>query len=204
MRSLSAIKEKERRRKKNQTIVGIVLVVLMIFSTAGFALQGIGFGSQDNVNNENRIVYNGFEFLRYNDFWVLGNFAFRYNPKEVENISFNLELENIKDMFHYSEKPLYVYSESSEAKFEIDLNMGQIAERIQGACPSHLENSDNVECDETLPRKTCSDNLIIIRENKENNISRIYQEENCVYIEGSQEEITKLTDLFLFKVLNIM
>jgi hypothetical protein len=94
----------------------------------------------------------------------------------------------------YKGKPLYFSSKNSAAYLELYRNLGQIAERFQGAC------LNETGCEENLPIKDCSNNFIIIRES---NISNIFQDENCVFIEGNYENLTSLTDEFLFKAFNI-
>ena len=69
-----------------------------------------------------------------------------------------------------------------------------------------LENRSSIEdvslenCEEDYPIKTCDDNFIII---KENNNTGIIQSESCVFIQGQQENLTMITDEFLFKVFGI-
>ncbi len=188
MRKIESKYEREKKRKKNQIIVGVALAFLMIFGVLGFALQG-GVVNQGDENSLDNVVYNGFEFEYINGFWIIGDFAFRYNPQQVENIGFNL-----KDINNYQGKPLYIYSESEEAEIEVYVNLDQVAQRIQNACV------ENEECSGNFPVKTCEDNFIII---KEGNNSIITQDNNCVYIEGLQEDLTKLVDQFLFKILGI-
>ena len=73
--------------------------------------------------------------------------------------------------------------------------MEQIVQRIQPAC---LDK----ECDEdeNLAVKNCTDNFIII---KKDDVSKIEQEDNCVFISAPQENLTRITDEFLFKILSI-
>ena len=187
MERLVSKQEEERKRRRNQIIVGIVLVLLMILSTLGFALQG---NSDNSVNEDpNKLTYNGFDFAYLNGLWVLGNFAFTYNPKQVPDIT-----SELKDVTYYQGSPVYIYSENEEAEIEISVNFRSIAERIQQACIL------GVECPNDAPTKTCTDKFIII---KESNNSRIVQEDNCVYIDGSKEELVKLADQFLFTILKI-
>jgi len=187
MKRLVSRSEREKRAKKNQIIIGVLLVFLMVLSVLGFALQG----NAGNQEGEDKIVYNGLEFIYINGFWRIGNFAFKYNPEQVPEIGFGL-----KDATFYQEFPLYIYSENIEAETEIEMNLRLIAERVQKACI----DEEGIECSEELPIKTCEDNFIIIRES---NNSRIIQNNNCVYIEGTEEEILKLADQFLFKILGI-
>ncbi|MEK6906701.1 MAG: hypothetical protein AABW81_03700, partial [Nanoarchaeota archaeon] len=116
-------------------------------------------------------------------------FTFRNNPNEVPKINSEVNYLN-----KYSGKPLYLSSESQEAEAEVYTNLYQVSERVQRAC------FEEKSCIENLPVKTCSDNLIIIRINESINI---YQDENCVFISSPRENITQITDEFLFKILGV-
>lgn len=188
MRKIISKYKESKRKKRNGIIIGLILVGVMLFSVLGYAFRG---GGNDDIKKLN---YNDFEFVEQNGFWFTNienfQFAFKYNPQQVEEID-----SELKYLDNYYNKPLYISSENSEAELEIYRNLfyqNQIVQRMQSAC---LE-----ECDENLPVKTCEDNFIII---KENNISEIIQEENCVFIKGREENLTKITDEFLFKILGI-
>ena len=169
-------------------ILSLGLVILMFFSVLGY-----GFVGRDGSGEETKIEYNGFEFVKQNNVWILStgevDFFFKYNPKEVEQISVAV---NYIDT--YAGKPLYIYSENNEASSEIYVNLNEIAQRIQLAC---LNEED---CVGDVPLKTCEDNFIIIRENNETNI---IQEDNCVHIMGPSENLTMMSDVFLFKTIGI-
>jgi len=189
MKRLVSKEERERLRKKNRVTVGIILVFLMVASTLGFAIQD-NLGNSGSVENPEKVTYNGFEFSSTNGFWVFQNFVFRYNPKEVPDVG-----DVLKNIDEYRGKPVYIQSEDKVAEAELYVNLAQVAERVQEAC---LENDS--ACVEGLPIKTCSDNFIIIRESENQRISQV---DGCVYIEGKKEDIVKLTDQFLFKILGI-
>jgi hypothetical protein len=192
MRKLVSKEDEAKKRKRNQIIAGVFLAAVMIFSTIGFAFQGRSDNTTDTGGNSlgTEVDYNGFKFINQNDFWTMGNFVFRYNPQEVEDIS-----SGIKPISNYQGKPAYIYSEDDEAEAEIAGNLGTIALRIQRACP------EDKNCTIDVPVKTCSDNFIII---KEDVISSIIQNSNCVLINGPKENLTKLADEFLFKALGVM
>lgn len=179
---------KENSEKRKRTIVGLVLVFIMFGSVFGIIINS--FGQQ---NNTQKINYNGVEFINQNELWFASineiDFVFKYNPNQVEKIN-----SIINPIGNYYNKPLYISSENQDAEIEIYRNLGQIVQRIQPAC------FDKEACEENFPIKTCEDNLIIIRESDFVGIS---QEENCVFISGAQENLTKLTDEFLFKVLDV-
>ena len=187
MKALASKEERERLRKRNQVVVGVILVFLMVASTIGYAIQG-NLGSSGNKDPD-KLTYNGSEFTNQNGFWVLGNFVFKYNPKETPSVG-----EGLKKIQEYQGKPLYIQSENENAEAEIYVNLGQVAERVQKACV------ENTNCSGGLPIKTCNDNFIIIKESEIDSISQI---DGCVYIEGSKEDLVKLADQFLFKILGI-
>src|SRR3989344_6115884 len=89
---------------------------------------------------------------------------------------------------------VFIQSEDEVAGAEVYVNLAQVAERVQEAC---IEGG---VCVEGLPIKTCSDNFIIIREKEASSISQV---DGCVYIESQKEELVKLADQFLFKILGI-
>ena len=191
MRKIISRHQRKRTQRRNQFIVGFILVFLMVSSTIGFAFQGhlFGGGGSAEGNNQNVVNYNGFLFENFNGFWVWGNFAFKNLPGDVPEIGGEL-----KNLDHYRGEPVYIRSENEEAKSEIIVNLGQVAEGVQGAC---LQEKD---CGENEFIRTCEDNFIIIEENSK---TEIVQNNNCVFIHGSAENLIKLTDQFLFKIMGI-
>jgi hypothetical protein len=189
MRKLVSKEEEAGKRKRNQVIAGTVLALVMILSTIGFAFQGRGDNAIDGTSPEGEVDYNGFKFINQNGLWTLGNFVFRYTPQEVEDMGLN-----ITPITNYQGKPAYIYSEDSDAEAEVAINIRLVAQRIQEACP------EKTVCPADIPVKTCNDNFIII---KENSISSIIQNNKCVFIQGPKENLTRLSDQFLFKALSI-
>jgi len=190
MRRIEIKEQEDKKKKRNQLIVGLILVVLMFVSVAGYAF--VGNGSENKINS-NKIVYNGFDFYNQNDFWILNNknpqLIFKYNPEQTKNISVNVNQIN-----DYYNKPLYIFSEDVEAELEIYKNLQGYSQRIQRACvEGNLCNSD-------IPIKTCEDNFIIIKKSETTNI---LQDNNCVIIEGAAENLTMIADEFLFRLFKI-
>jgi hypothetical protein len=82
------------------------------------------------------------------------------------------------------------------------VNLGKIANNIIDACPEETKVPE-AECDEEAPVISCdesSDNFIIIKENTK---TEIRQENNCVYIEGAEQDLTMLADQFLYRILGV-
>ncbi|GIU68577.1 MAG: hypothetical protein KatS3mg001_427 [Candidatus Pacearchaeota archaeon] len=193
IKKLVTKEEAERKRKRNQIILGVVLLLVMVLGTIGFAIQSNSGTTDSSSNSLNKIKYKNYEFENRNGLWVLGNFVFSYNPLEIQ--SFQSYGVGISSFEKYLKKPLYIYSQDETAKNEVYVNLVGLVERVQNAC---LENE---ECnDESLPKKTCSDNFIFIKISNETSIT---EKDNCVFIQGKDREILKLTDEFLFKILKI-
>jgi len=190
MRRLVSKEEEEKKRKRNQTILVLFLAFIMVLSTIGFAIQS-NSGTDPIGTSGNEIEYNGYKFVNQNGLWVLGSYVFQNTPQQVEDIE-----AEVKTASNYQGKPAYIYSEDELAEAEIALNLGQIALRVQKACPE----GESANCNSGLPVKTCSDNFIII---KESNSSSITQESGCVFIEGEKEQLVELADQVLFKILGV-
>ena len=161
----------------------------MFISVLGFGFQG----QPKDDNTYESMIYNGYEFIPQNGIWNLqiGNFqfGFKYNPNEVSKID-----SEVNDLSSYANKPLYIKSENPESEFELYRNLDNIILRRQYAC------LNKEGCEGDYPIKTCEDNFIII---EQGNSSEILQEENCVFIRGPSENLTYLTDEFLFKIIGI-
>ena len=197
MRKIISKHQESQKRKRNQLIGGGILIILMVFSILGYSFSGRVI---ENSQNEEELNYHGFNFVQQNGYWILNlqgmnrDFVFTYNPEQVEEILANTSIKNLNN---YLQKPLYISSQNIMAEAEIRHNMLGFVERIQAACFEEFEE----DCkDKDLPIKTCENNFIIIQES---NKTEIWQEDNCVFIQGKKEELVKLTDRFLFAVLEI-
>ncbi|MEN7981894.1 MAG: hypothetical protein ABFQ65_00420 [Nanoarchaeota archaeon] len=188
MRRLISKQKQQRQDRVKQIIVGSVLIVIMFASVLGYAFQGQG-------NEENSdIEYNGFEFVKQNNFWILDDeFMFKYNPLETEDFYFKEYVNLLSD---FQNNPLYIYSENKEAELEVYKNLYNSVQRIQYAC---LNNSFNLNCESSWPTKTCENNFILIQEGEFN----VWQENNCIFIKGPKENLTKISDEVLFKIIGI-
>jgi hypothetical protein len=188
MRALESKQEIEKRRRRNQWIIGGILILVMLGSTFGYAFYQLG-----SQNTTDKVEYNGYTFLDQNGFWTTtigsSKFIFKYNPTQVERIQTQVRYLN-----SYSGLPLYISSEDYASSGEIYNNLNGMVQRFQGAC------LNETNCQEDWPIKDCSNNFIII---KIANDSKIYQDQNCVFIEGKQENLTQITDEFLFWITSI-
>jgi hypothetical protein len=194
MRKIKSMADIERIRRRNNIILGVVMIALLVGSTAGYSLMSAD--SEDESVVEER----GFEFVRDGGMWKLGLdegefFSFQYLPSEVDYVDVNVSLE----FGDYSGQPLY-FVNPNEGAGEILNVLGNYLLRYQEAClgSGHEENSTNeTVCGGDLPVKDCGSNLIIFETGNE---TMVYGEGNCVFIEGDS---IRGVDAFLYKILGV-
>lgn len=195
MEKIMTREEKDKKTRRNQLFIGGFLILIMIFSSVGYALNDKG-----DETTIDKTTYDGIDFIRdTSGYWnsvIQGQqFITRYNPKEINNINFLSTLRLVS----YSNKPLYFVGNIGEGSSEISRNLDErIVLRIQQAC---LNEKD---CIGNFPIKSCSiDNLIVFNEISNNETESMYQKENCVFISSVYENQTKYADKFLFNLLGI-
>ena len=194
MRKITSKHETDKKTKRKQLIIGIVLVFIMLFSMLGYSFRG---RETNRDNGTESMTYNGFLFIQQNGYWLTEvnnqEFTFKYNPNQVQIL-----INNLNSIDSYSGKALYISSENIDAEAEVYQNLDSIILRRQYAC---YENSEK-DCEKDFPVKSCEDNLIIIEE-IEAGEAEVFQQDNCLFIRGEAEELAKLTDSALFKIIGI-
>jgi len=192
MKKILTREQEAKKTRRNQWIIGLILVGLMVLSTAGYAIN-----NESDKTTVSQIDYKGVTFVRNGDYWNSNfkgqNFITQYNPEEVKDINVFTKMY----LTDYSGKPLYFVTESGQAEMELAVNLKTSVLRIQNACISEKN------CENNLPIKNCSiDNIIVIKE-AINETESIYQDKKCVFITAEYSNMTKYEDAFLFKVLEI-
>jgi hypothetical protein len=187
MKRLLSKRQQEKKQRFKQFLIGIILIAVMVFSVLGYSLNS------NSENTNKKIVYNGYEFVNFNNKWILNieNFQFGFLTKPDNVTEIYAELNDINS---YTGKVLYLQSQESNALSEIYVNLNTLVTRIQPAC------LNQEECEGNYPIKDCSNNFIII---KESNNTEIYQQDNCVFISGKKQELVNLADSFLLKIIGI-
>jgi len=179
MKKIEKQADLEKKARKNQIIIGVVMIVLLTASTLGFALM-----RQGDQTTTSKKEYLGQTFVQYNGLWNIEktNLLFQFMPSETFDVLIN-GTYNIND---YSGKTLYFVNYVPEAELIINNLQGQIL-RYQEAC---LEN-----CEGDFPVKDClEDNVIIFVESDDN---RVWKEGTCVYISG---DYVKGVDSFNYRL----
>lgn len=197
MKKILTKTEQEKRKNRNQLIIGIILVGLMVLSTAGYALTSRS--EQNSGGNSQSINYNGIQFIQESsDYWqfTLNGVTYQttYNPDETKdiNISTRVSLASLKDNTLY-----FVGDNRDSAISEIGSNLNSQVLRIQKAC---LTQSD---CPGDYPIKDCSNDLIIFENSSVIEPNGISQRNNCIFVLSNDTEQVRYSDALLFKILNI-
>ncbi len=181
MRRIRTQEEVVKSEKRKALIVGLILIFLMLFSTAGYALLSGGFlggsGSDGEIDVSDG-TYNG-------NYWTYQRFGAQlfltYSVEEVSGIPLNIDF----GLADYSNQPVFLASDSDIVNAEISNNLGQFTSRLQEACYG--------PCEDDLPEKDCSELLIIYEESESSEVS---QQDSCVFIKGD----LKTVDSFLYKI----
>jgi hypothetical protein len=202
MRKIVRKDVREKQRRINQIIIGIVLILLMVFSSLGFAFSNnLGSdGSGEDISSESLGTYehNGITFTDTNGLWFFTyagiEYAMLYGPWELMTIP----IVNGLTIDSYRGKPLYIIGGNGDGAQEITLNLQNQVSRIQEAC---LEDD---LCDGDFPIKDCLyDNIVIIKASEEGEIGTVQQDANCVYITSEHFEQVQYADAFLYSLLGI-
>jgi hypothetical protein len=192
MRKIQTEKEREKEKKKNQIIIGAIMIGLLVFSTLGYSFMS----SSNNKSGETKKTEFGIDFFRENGYWkaVIGDksIIFRNLPSEVSDVDVDISM----NISQYNEQPLYFVNPSLGSS-EVLNNIGGYVLRYQEACDLLEENSEENLCEGDLPVKNCDNNIIIFREG---NKTKVYQNNNCIYIIGDD---IKGADAFLYELLGI-
>jgi hypothetical protein len=194
MRKIKSMSDIERIRRRNNIILGVVMIALLVGSTAGYSLM-----SADS-ENENVAEERGFKFVRDGGMWRLNLdegefFSFQYLPSEVGEVDVNVSIE----FGDYSGQPLY-FVNPNEGAGEVLNVLGKYLLRYQEACfdiGNEGNDTNEIVCEGDLPLKDCNSNLIIFEAGNE---TRVYEKGNCIFIEG---DFVRGVDAFLYNILEV-
>jgi hypothetical protein len=185
LRKIESEQEIQKRQKRTQLIVGIVMVSLLLVSTIGYAIL-----SRDESDSAQTVEYAGKIFVRQNGVWLVKvddrPFYFFNLPNETADV-----LVRGLSFSDYLGKPLYIVNLNSAAQ-RLVLNLEESYLRWQEAC---LQEG----CKENLPLKNCSENVISFVEDSVEN-TRVEKNGSCVFIYGDFE---KGTDAFSYGLLGL-
>jgi len=210
MREIQTRDEIEKRENKNKTRIGMVLAILLLFSTVGYSLlnrdaTSSSSSSSNNVQSNPTGQVVEFKNIKFeaqdSGLWKFDlqgaqtSFYTSYTPQDVANI--NLPAITLQEL---ANQPLY-YSGNTLFVSEIYTNIQPYVERVQEACLAGSEE----ECDENLPVKDCTSNFIVIRGPLGNSSSspRVVKDNKCIIVNAGESQILKTADALLFRILGI-
>jgi hypothetical protein len=175
LRKIESSEEMERKRKRNTLFLSIVMISILVFSTAGY----FSFRGDDSDSTSGNVQNMG-------DSWIFKygeqTIKLSYSPEDVKNITLFIN----DDISSYSGKTVYIASESDAGLYEIYPAMSGFAGRVQEACYGN--------CTKDLPEKNCNETMIVIK--PANLTEMVYQRDSCIFIEGD----LKAVDAFLYKI----
>jgi len=181
IRRLQTKEELNRKRKRNNKILSLTMLSILLFSTIGYAFFINPDSSSSNSNQEQN-----------SDPAPSDKISFQYQGTQFILTS---TLSQIKDIpvditispESYVNQPIYTDIKNEGVLKEIALNLGKISAAVQKACYG--------KCEENLPEKDCTSNLIVWNQSIN---KKVYQKDKCIFIEG---DITS-ADAFIYKLFN--
>lgn len=183
IKRIQTSEDKERKRKRNNMIISIFMLVILVATSAGFAFVNTGgTPSSDESSNVNNTINN----LPQGNYVQYGGqqIPLIYNKTEVGDVEVTIN----KSINSYAGETLYLDIETDEtvAIQEFGNTLGRVLPKIQRACLN--------ECEENIPERSCDEGIVVYR-NIEGE-SRVYQEKECVFIEGD----IRAVDAFIYSV----
>jgi hypothetical protein len=182
MRTIQTEEQRDKKRKRNTQIMGLILAVLMLGSTLGYAFsmffssrapEPIPFNNTSQPNQPLIITRNGLSF------------ALQSTMQDISVIPVNIS----RDVSDYAGATLFIASEDPAATQELGGVLTNYAGRLQEACYGPCASED-------LPEKTCADHIIVVRSHVAQSVS---QQENCIFIDGD----IKAVDAFLYNLFRL-
>jgi flagellar basal body-associated protein FliL len=182
MKTIQTEEQREKSRKRNTQIIGIVLAVLMLGSTLGYAFsmffssrsaEPIPINSTAQPDQPLVITYNGLSFALFS------------TMQDISIIPVNIT-RRVSD---YAGATIFIASEDDLSRQELAGVLTNYAGRVQQACYGPCASED-------LPEKTCADNLIVVRSSVAQGVS---QQQNCIFIDGDINAV----DAFLYRLFRL-
>jgi hypothetical protein len=187
MKKIETEADKERKKKRNNLIVGLIMIFLIGLSSLGYAIM-----SKTDSASVKPIKYGNLEFTKSNDLWsatINSKVYYFYDlPTSIENVS-TAEAIKLDDFYG---KTVYFVNINSAIK-TLSYALDGIASRTQEAC---LEKTNCTN--PALPIKNCNDSVIVFDASKID--TKIYKINNCVFLEGNS---FKAVDKLMYGFFNI-
>ncbi|MDO8509274.1 MAG: hypothetical protein Q7S27_06365 [Nanoarchaeota archaeon] len=177
IRQIKTKEEFERKKKRNSKILSVFMLSILLLSTLGYAFF-INPSSTENISDP-QIQDTPSDKVNFQYQGV--GFVLESSPEDIKDIPVNLTI--FSDA--YTGQPIYLDVKNDGILTELSSNLLKITSKVQKACYG--------KCEENLPEKDCTSNLIIWKESIER---KVYQKDKCVFIEGDLAS----ADAFLYRL----
>ncbi|MEK6941063.1 MAG: hypothetical protein AABW49_04150 [Nanoarchaeota archaeon] len=188
------------RKKISVIIIGLFFISIMIGSALNI--------SNSNNNEEDIREFNGFEFKPIDNAWVTKvnnqDVIFSFLPSEVLDIELvDFSQFSKVSKIYFSTSPGSSLGNFARVKFNSFSSVYGINSKVFPACPADselckLNNYPVRNCDNADE----STGVLVILDG--NNTSNISLKDNCLYFEGSIENIVKILERSAYNLLGII
>lgn len=174
--------------KKRKILLPLLICFIIITSILGYM----------SSSDSEKIKYKEYKFNKVNNGWLTyindNKILLVNNPNELEDYNIKVSLNELN-----SAQKIYLSISPKDKLFLSNLQniIPYLTQRVITSC-----YEDNEYCVE-LPLKNCNDSSIEIKVIliKKSENSKFYYEDNCLVIQGNQEEITKMIDKLTLELL---
>src|SRR3989344_1258835 len=167
MRKLGTDKQIEKKRKSS-ALISVFFLAILVFGTVGYAFLS---GPDKSTKQEPQTTTPEGK-------WAIsfeGQTFYLTNPTEDTK---DVEVSATNTLNNYVNAQVYIASNNDAVNSELAEVLAKYTSKMQKACYG--------KCEEDLPEKDCTANLIIWKDSTEN---KVYQEQNCVFIEGDLKAV---------------
>lgn len=184
MRRIITADEKAKREKKRARVLSVLMLVILLGSTAGFAFISYQQDQQPQQASQQQEqlqeTANGWLFSFQGQ-----QFLALTSPAAVADIP----LDTTVTLEQYAGDVLYLDAESEAVVNELATTVGKYASRVQQACHG--------QCARDLPEMNCTQGNLIVWKAADDNA--VLEEERCIFIEGDMRAV----DAFIYKVFGV-
>jgi len=208
LKPLESKEERDKKIKKRNLFLGVIIAIVMIGGTVGWAFLS---GDTGNVGQKN---YNGFNFVQTENYWQTQidlqgqKFLLQtsFLPGEVENVTSNFG--NL-DLNSFAGKGVYIIANfpgERQAAIEFAINLQNLLNRVQFAC---LKEDANESFCIDKPIKSCEDAdqntaIITIHESEDINSTTIDYNSGCLTIAGTAGDVIRAMDKGIFSMFGVI
>jgi len=176
-----------------KVLVSLFIITIMVLSVLGFIIGQ----DEDSTTPNNGLSYNGFQFARMNEKYILDKdgkqYYFDHFPTELENVtipSITITSPKYYVLFNASEKDTPL----EYAMQKLTYSLTQFGIKMVLACDSEENCPD-------IPIKDCNDYSFYFKKAEQN---RVYLYENCIMITGDNQFLSEAVDFIDYKLLGVL